>query len=202
MKIHCAYSKIESIDNIKLNPLNSNKHPDGQIDLIAHSLKEHGWRRPILIGSFTGTVIAGEGRYLAAYNLNLTDIPVDVQEFESKEAEYKYLETDNNTTKNSEWDQDKFELNLKELKIDDFNKEDFGLLEFEFKDEILLPEDFNTDDDKIDLKSFASLIRKELNRIKTQAMNTGLNEVDAGLKAESFIITNLAILDYNENPIS
>lgn len=131
IKVWCACTNMKMIEEITPNKRNTNKHSPKQIDLIAHSLKENGWRRPILVGAVSNTIIAGEGRYLAAKKLGLKYVPVDFQAFASELAEYKYLESDNNTTKSSEWDEDKFKINLNEfeLNLDDVTLEDFGLLD-------------------------------------------------------------------------
>ena len=142
IKVWCACTNMKIIDEITPNKRNTNKHSPKQIDLIAHSLKENGWRRPILIGAVSNTIIAGEGRYLAAKKLGLKHVPVDFQTFASELAEYKYLESDNNTTKNSEWDKDKFKINLGEfdLDLDEITLDDFGLLDVPKP-----PKEINTD---------------------------------------------------------
>ena len=69
IKVWCACTNMKNIDEITPNKRNTNKHSTKQINLIAHSLKENGWRRPILIGAVSNTIIAGEGRFLAARKL-------------------------------------------------------------------------------------------------------------------------------------
>ena len=133
MKVHCDKITMTPVSELNVNTKNTNKHSKKQIALIAKSIRLHGFRQPILVGNFTDTIIAGEGRYLAARDvLKLSEVPVMLQFFDSELAEYKYLEADNNTTKNSVWDDDSFKLNLAKFNIDGsiFDGEEFGLLDF------------------------------------------------------------------------
>lgn len=49
---------------IKLYEKNAKKHPDQQLKLIATSLREYGWRQPIVVDK-NDEIIVGHGRYLA-----------------------------------------------------------------------------------------------------------------------------------------
>jgi len=49
---------------VKLYEKNPKKHPDIQLKQIASSLKEFGWRQPIVIDK-NETIIVGHGRWLA-----------------------------------------------------------------------------------------------------------------------------------------
>ena len=52
----------QSLD-IKPYEKNPKKHPDSQLKLIALSLKEYGWRQPIVIDN-NNEIIVGHGRWL------------------------------------------------------------------------------------------------------------------------------------------
>ena len=49
---------------IKPYPKNYKKHPDSQLKIIARSLKEYGWRQPIVVDK-DDIIIVGHGRWMA-----------------------------------------------------------------------------------------------------------------------------------------
>jgi hypothetical protein len=130
---------MQPIEDVNINPRNTNKHSEAQIDVIAHSLHNHGWRHPIIINQQTNTIVAGEGRYLAAKKLGQKTIPIDTQSFDSELEEYEFLDSDNNTCKGSEYDIEKFKVNLKSFDIDQsrFDRSNFVLLSFDLTDRSL-----------------------------------------------------------------
>jgi ParB-like chromosome segregation protein Spo0J len=56
---------------------NARTQSDAQVAQIAASIKEFGFRHPILAGP-DSVIIAGHGRLLAARNLGMTQVPVIV----------------------------------------------------------------------------------------------------------------------------
>ncbi|BAR63630.1 hypothetical protein ACVMHR_010321 [Bradyrhizobium diazoefficiens] len=72
-----ARIKIEyrPLGSLKLNPRNARLHSDNQVVEIARSISRFGFLNPLLVDS-DGTIIAGEGRYLAARKLGLLEAPV------------------------------------------------------------------------------------------------------------------------------
>jgi ParB-like chromosome segregation protein Spo0J len=56
---------------------NARTHSDIQISQIAASIREWGWTNPVLVAE-DGTIIAGNGRVLAAQKLRIADVPVMV----------------------------------------------------------------------------------------------------------------------------
>ena len=53
-------NKVMFSSDIKLYSKNAKKHPDQQLKLIARSLKEYGWRQPIVVDK-NNTIIVGHG---------------------------------------------------------------------------------------------------------------------------------------------
>jgi len=49
---------------IKPYTKNAKKHPDSQLKLIARSLREYGWRQPVVVDK-NDEIIVGHGRMLA-----------------------------------------------------------------------------------------------------------------------------------------
>ena len=62
--------KISEIRPYEKNP----RINDGAVDKVAESLKEFGWKQPIVIDS-DGVIIAGHTRYKAAIKLGMDKVP-------------------------------------------------------------------------------------------------------------------------------
>ena len=84
-----------SIDELKSDPKNRNKHSPEQIDRLAKIIKYQGWRWPIIVSKQDGLIKAGHGRLLAAKKMGLKEVPVSYQDFTSAEQAYAFLTSDN-----------------------------------------------------------------------------------------------------------
>lgn len=78
-------SLLRPMDQIRLDPANVNEHDDTQIDEIVASFLEFGMDQPVLVRP-DGQLIAGEGRYLAAKKIGMTDLPTVVTSLDSINA--------------------------------------------------------------------------------------------------------------------
>jgi ParB-like chromosome segregation protein Spo0J len=65
---------LTPIDQIKPNPSNPREHSLAQITQIARSIEEFGFTTLILVDE-TGMILAGEGKWLAAKQCNMTHVP-------------------------------------------------------------------------------------------------------------------------------
>ena len=95
IEIKCAFAKMVPLEDIHLDPKNSNTHPEEQIDELIEQYKFQGIRHPIIISLRDGFVAAGEGRYLAAKKMGLTEFPCDYQHFENEEQQFAFGVADN-----------------------------------------------------------------------------------------------------------
>jgi ParB-like nuclease domain len=77
--------RMLSIQEIKVNPHNARTHSQAQIRQIAESIKTLGFGAPVLVDE-TLTLIAGHGRFKAAEDLNIAEIPA-VQHLGLSEAQ-------------------------------------------------------------------------------------------------------------------
>lgn len=117
--------RIEYIDPDKLTPYENNakQHPDEQVEHIANSIREFGFRQPIVVDA-DNVVVIGHGRLLAAKKLGLETVPV-VRADDLTEAQVKALRLADNKTNESGWDFTALEADLDEL-ADEFDMSDFG----------------------------------------------------------------------------
>lgn len=163
MKIHCQYTKLIPIDEIRFHEDNPNNHPIEQLTLLAKILEYQGWREAPRISNQTGKLIVGEGRVRAAKLNGWTEIPVSFQDYESEAQEFEDLVADNAATKLSTLDYAKInqemlkygpELNLEMLAIPDFELEPAD--KYEGKDAEATPEVRATDIKRGDLFALGS----------------------------------------------
>jgi ParB-like chromosome segregation protein Spo0J len=113
--IHCSYDELRAIGDLTPHPMNPNKHPQRQIDLLAEIIRTQGWRAPITISELSGFVVRGHGRLAAAMELGLEKVPVDLQSYESEAQEYSDLVADNKIAELAEIDEDQLAKTLKAI---------------------------------------------------------------------------------------
>ena len=102
---------------------NAKKHPDDQVEHIANSIREFGFRQPIVVDK-NNVVVIGHGRLLAAKKLGLEEVPV-VKVDDLTEAQINALRLADNKTNESEWDMLTLDAELADLSLD-FDMADFG----------------------------------------------------------------------------
>jgi DNA modification methylase len=99
---------------------------DTAVDAVAASLKEFGFRQPIVVDA-DGVIIVGHTRWKAARKLGLAKVPVHVAKDLTAEQIKAYRIADNQTATIAEWDKELLPLELADLKSANF---DLGLLGF------------------------------------------------------------------------
>ena len=116
--------KIEYLPVGSLKPYekNAKKHPAEQVEHIANSIREFGFRQPLVIDK-DNVLVIGHGRLLAAKKLGLDAVPC-VRADDLTDEQIKALRLADNKTNESEWD---FDLLGGELDdIFDIDMEQFG----------------------------------------------------------------------------
>lgn len=108
------------ISRVKPYPRNARRIPDSAVEKVALSIKEFGWRQPIVVDR-EGVIIAGHVRLLAAQRLKLTEVPVHVAANLTPEQVRAYRLMDNRSHQDASWDEDLLKVELGELKDLDFN---------------------------------------------------------------------------------
>ncbi len=126
---------------------NARTHSESQINQIAASIKEFGFRNPILIDGDNG-IIAGHGRVMAAKKLGLTTIPyIDCSDL--TEAQKKaYIIADNKIALNAGWDEELLKLELEDIEVSDIDMELLGFSDEELK-RLIGVEDTDTEEGEI-----------------------------------------------------
>ena len=93
---------VESVRPYPGNP----RLNDAALDAVARSLKEFGFRQPIVVDA-DGVIIAGHTRFKAALKLGLAEVPVHVAVGLTPAQTRAYRLADNRTAAIAEWDDDK-----------------------------------------------------------------------------------------------
>ena len=93
---------------------------DAAVAAVAASIKEFGWRQPIVVDE-DGVVLAGHTRLAAARSLGMHEVPVHVAAGLTPAQAKAYRLADNRTNENAEWDDALLGLELADLRIDDFD---------------------------------------------------------------------------------
>lgn len=118
--------ELRPIDQIKPYPGNPRVN-DAAVDGVAASLREFGFRQPIVVDG-DGVIIVGHTRYKAAQKLGLQQVPVHVAT-DLTEAQVKaYRIADNATNELAEWNYDLLPIELSALQAMNF---ELGLLGFD-----------------------------------------------------------------------
>jgi len=108
---------------------NSRTHSDQQVAQIAASIKEFGFRNPILVDGVG--IIAGHGRLMAAQKLGLDKVPtIDCSDMTASQKK-AFIIADNKLALNAGWDTAMLSIEMQELEDEGF---DLSLLGFDDKE--------------------------------------------------------------------
>ena len=114
-----------------LKPYKNNpRHNDDAVDKVAESIKQFGFKVPIIIGK-DNVIIAGHTRLKAAKKLKLETVPCIRADDLTDEQAKAFRLADNKTSEFATWDFEKLENELLELKSLDFDMTEFGFDEIE-----------------------------------------------------------------------
>lgn len=173
---------------------NSRTHSAAQIAQIAASIREFGFRNPILIDGENG-IIAGHGRVLAALKLGIDQIPTldgsDMTEVQKR----MYVIADNKIALNADWDEEILALELDELESLGADLDILGFDDEEL-DGIVDPADEDDGDEPYTNKVEAPIYEPSENEpkidelyddAKTTQLIARINEADAPPKIKEFL---------------
>lgn len=120
---------------IKAYAKNAKKHPEEQVKAIANSIREFGFRQPLVLDK-NMEIIVGHGRLAAAKLLGIASVPV-VMADDLTDEQVKAFRLADNKTNESDWD---FDLlaeeigNLPNLDLTDFGFNEAEILELTIDD--------------------------------------------------------------------
>ena len=113
--------KVEMRPISTIHPYENNPRiNDPAVDAVAASIKEFGFRQPVVVDE-EGVIIVGHTRYKAALKLGLKKVPVHLARGLTPAQARAYRIADNQTSTLSRWDDDKLPLELLELQGIDFD---------------------------------------------------------------------------------
>ena len=98
---------------------------DAAVDVLATSIKEFGFRQPIVVDE-DGVIIVGHTRFKAAQKLGLEKVPVHVAKGLTPAQVKAYRLADNKTGELAEWDYDLLPIELADLQGMDFDLDLIG----------------------------------------------------------------------------
>ena len=121
--------------------VNNPRNNDDAIDAVASSIKNFGFKVPIVIDS-NNEIINGHTRLKAAKKLGLETVPVIVADDLTPEQIKAFRLADNKVGEIATWDEDALAVELEELKNLDFDMSEF---EFEIDESQTQEKNENTD---------------------------------------------------------
>ena len=103
-----------SVRKLRPNKRNARTHPQKQIRQIENSYRRFGWTNPIIIDE-SNAILAGHGRYQAALQLGLREVPVIVVAGLSDAEKRALALGDNKIAANAGWDRQLLAEELSDL---------------------------------------------------------------------------------------
>lgn len=108
-----VYKKIEELIPYENNP----RFNDDAVEYVAKSIKEFGFKVPIVIDK-DGVIVAGHTRYKASIELGLDEVPCIIADDLSEEQVKAFRLADNKVSEKAQWNMELLEEELADLDID------------------------------------------------------------------------------------
>lgn len=135
--LRVRYVSIADVHSYEDNP----RRNDGAVQAVVNSLREFGWKQPIVVDA-DGTIVVGHTRYKAALALEMTHVPVVVASDLTPEQCAAYRLADNRVGELATWDE-----NLLAVELDGLTDLDMSAFGFDdavtedmFGDDFTLPD--------------------------------------------------------------
>lgn len=117
-KTEIIYKNIDELVPYENNP----RHNDQGVDALAESIKEFGFKVPIIIDT-DGVIVAGHTRLKACKKLGIDEVPCIVADDLTDEQIKAFRLADNKVAEFADWDFEKLEAELEDI---NFDMKDFG----------------------------------------------------------------------------
>jgi DNA modification methylase len=142
--------KIEIVDINTIKPYENNprKLKDSAIEKVAKSIKEFGFRQPIVVDK-EKIIVVGHTRYRASKKLGLTNVPITIADNLTPEQINAYRIADNRTNEEAEWDIELLKSELKDLQLKDFDLDLTAFNEDELNNFLFDEKEGLTDEDAV-----------------------------------------------------
>lgn len=114
------YKKIDEVIPYENNP----RKNESAVDYVAKSIKEFGFKVPIIIDK-NNIIVTGHTRLKAAKKLGLEEVPVIMADDLTEEQIKAFRLADNKVSEFAEWDDDLLKMELDDIDID---MSDFGFI--------------------------------------------------------------------------
>lgn len=108
-----VYKKIEKLKPYKNNP----RFNDDAVEYVANSIKEFGFKVPIVIDK-NNEIVAGHTRYKASIELGLEEVPCIVADDLTEEQIKAFRLADNKVSEKASWNMKLLEEELDDLDLD------------------------------------------------------------------------------------
>ena len=201
-KMQIIYKPIAEVLPYDRNPRNN----DGAVDAVAASIKEFGFKVPIVIDK-DGTIVCGHTRVKAAKKLGMDEVPCIVADDLSDEQIKAFRLADNKTSELADWDMELLAMEMDDIFNIDLEQFGFETLEEELEEdekeqkpeveftEVLGEENnylvlkFDTEVDWLqalsvfDIKQVKALPTRKDGKVTEKMMRIGLGRVLDGAKA-------------------
>lgn len=141
--------KIIDLQTSEIIPYENNpRFNESAIDAVANSIKEFGFKQPIVIDK-NNVIIVGHTRLLASKKLGLKKVPCVVADDLTEKQIKAYRLADNKVGELAEWDFSKLEEEMKDI---DLNMFDFGFESFSVEEpkKKTKSDDFEIIDDELE----------------------------------------------------
>lgn len=121
--------EIKYMDIDELIPyINNPRLNDNAVDAVASSIKNFGFKVPIVIDG-GNEIVTGHTRLKAAKKLGLKEVPCIIAEDLSPEQIKAFRLADNKVAEFADWDFETLQSELEEIEMLDFDMEQFGFFE-------------------------------------------------------------------------
>jgi|TARA_R110001606_G_C15360227_1_gene648437 ParB-like chromosome segregation protein Spo0J len=156
--------KLTDISKVIANPRNPNKHSDKQINMLSKIIEFQGWRLPIVVSNRSGFIVRGHGRLMSARKLELDQVPVSFQDYESEAQEHADLIADNRIAELAELDRTELKDIIEQLDTGEMDL-DFTGFDLESLNDLMSEfyvDDFSEKNQEIDANELDEEMKLEL----------------------------------------
>ena len=157
--------------------VNNARKNDNAVDAVASSIKNYGFKQPIVIDS-QGEVIAGHTRLKASKKLGLKEVPCIIADDLTPAQIKAYRIADNRVGELAEWDIEKLKIELEGIEDftgfeDEFDDDLESIDENSYTDKIEIPK-YEMKDEKPNLNELVNL--EKANEISEKILKSKLNK--------------------------